>query len=69
MIIQTLNLTSITFTLNTVNHVDPTLTNVVTSPDQNFMFGIQIGGLNLSAPIKYFDIMGIKYTAESGTSN
>ena len=33
------------------------------------MFAIQIGGLNLSAPIKYFDIMGIKDTAESGASN
>jgi len=69
MIIQTLNLTSITYTLNTISNVDPTLTNLIPSPDQNFMFGIKIGGLNLSAPIKYFDVVGTQSTAQSDIVN
>jgi hypothetical protein len=57
MILDTLNLSTISYTQNVITRTDPSPTTITTSPDANFMFGIEIWHQNLSSPVRYFDVL------------
>lgn len=48
MISDTLNKTAITYTQKEERKVDPTHIEFIASPEENFMFGIEVWGYNLS---------------------
>jgi hypothetical protein len=56
MILNTLTLSTISYTQNVQTNTDPTLTTITASPEDNFMFGIEIWHQNLSSPVRYFDV-------------
>ena len=63
MITDTLNKTAITSSLNIEKSNNPTLYNLITNADNNFMFGINIQPMdvsfyvNLATGPRYFDII------------
>jgi hypothetical protein len=57
MILDTLNLTSFTYTQNVITKTDPSATTINTAPSANFMFGVEIWHHNLSGPVRYFDLV------------
>jgi hypothetical protein len=56
MIIDTINLTSITTSLQMIKETDPTPTTLSSANNSNFMFGIEVWRQNLSASTRYFDV-------------
>ena len=56
MIISTVNRTTITTSLKVEKKTSPTLTTLTSSAEKNFMFAIEVMGLNLSAPTRHFDV-------------
>ena len=48
MIMDTLNLSSITYTQNVQKKVNPSPTTISADPSKNFMFGIEIWRQNIS---------------------
>lgn len=69
MILDTLNLTSFTYTQNVINKTDPSSTIMNTSPDANFMFGVEIWHHNLSDAVRYFDVVATFTSENPITSN
>lgn len=68
MILDTLNLSTINYTENALKRVDPSLTVITAHPDHNFMFAIEVWRQNLSAPVRYFDVVSVFYYEEYGIS-
>lgn len=56
MVAQTMNLEVFTTSVQKRKVADPLLSTISTNSDSNFMFAIEIWGLNLSATKRYFDI-------------
>lgn len=56
MILDTLGLNSITTATQIIKQQDPTPATLSTSPDSNFMFAVEISGLNLSDTLRFFDL-------------
>jgi hypothetical protein len=56
MIINTLNRTTITDSIEVVKNINPTFSTFTASPKDNFMLGIEVWMLNITAPQRYFDI-------------
>lgn len=69
MIIDTINLTSITTSVQMIKEADPTPTTLSSANHSNFMFGIEIWRQNLSASIRYFDVQAILFTEHVGQAN
>ena len=57
MIINTVNRTIISFTHNEQKDSVPSLTQIMASPDDNFMFAVEVQGYNLSSEYRYFDVV------------
>ena len=68
MILDTLNLSSISYTQNVITRTDPSPTTITTSPDSNFMFGIEIWHQNLSSHVRYFDVILKLYVEHAGNA-
>jgi hypothetical protein len=66
MIMDTLNLTSISTSIDVMKNTDPTHTKLTASPDSNFMFAIEVWKHNLSAPYRYFDTNAYLITEQTG---
>jgi hypothetical protein len=56
MILDTLTLSTITAQQSILQAYTPTPLNLTASPQSMFMFGVSINSINLSAPVRYFDI-------------
>lgn len=69
MIIDTLTLNSISYTQNIATHSDPSYTKITTSPENNFMFAIEIWHQNLSAPVRHFDLIPQIYVERAGVND
>jgi hypothetical protein len=68
MILDTLTLSTITYTQDVITSPDPTYTKLVASPNEKFMFGIEIWRQNLSSPVRYFDLVPQVYVEEAGVN-
>ena len=66
MIILTMQRENISSTKEVVKHSDPPFMSVEVSPENNFMMGIEVYGVNLSAPISYFTYQFIEYVNVGG---
>ena len=69
MIMDTLNKGTITTSFKSEKNPNPTSTTMVASPDNMFMFGVEIWRHNLNAPTRYFDVVAKLYTEEAGWAN
>lgn len=69
MILDTLNLSTINYTENSIKRVDPSYTAMTADPDKNFMFAIEIWRQNLSSSVRYFDIVSQYYYEEYGIAS
>lgn len=56
MIIDTLNLTTITTQKQVKHSSDPIKSTLIISKDSMFMFGIEVWGIDLTKETRYFDI-------------
>ena len=56
MILDTLALTSITTSFETVKNEVPTYSSFSTTPENNFMFAIEVWMVDTSGPQRYFDV-------------
>lgn len=56
MIMDTLNLNTISTTFELIKNKNPTPTTLSTSPDSHFMFAAEIWHVNLSDIVRYFDV-------------
>lgn len=68
MILDTLNLTTITYTQNEVTQANPSPTTLLFSPQNQFMFGVEIWRQNLSSSQRYFDFYSQIYVEEAGVA-
>lgn len=69
MIIDTIEKTSITTNLTIKKNPEPTKVTMTASPDNNFMFGVELYGLdrlNLNDNKRYFDVLTGLYSGEAG---
>lgn len=69
MIMDTLNLSTITYTQNVQKRVNPTPTTITADPSQKFMFGIEIWRQNLSESVRYFDVTASLYAENAGVGD
>lgn len=69
MILSTLQQTSITSTETVTTLPDPSSMVITASPDNNFMFAIEIWRHNLSSPTRYFDITFLGYASNAGVGD
>lgn len=68
-IIVTFDKTSISYTKNIVKVDYPEKTTIKASSDENFMFAVQVQGLNLSSAVRYFDIVSYVLDFTPGSSD
>jgi hypothetical protein len=66
MVVDTLTLSTISFTQNVKTRTDPSPITLTTSPDKNFMFGLEVWHHNLSSPVRYFDVSVSLFTGGGG---
>ena len=67
MIMETIHKTAITTSSKTMKNIDPNLTTLITSPEHNFMFGVEIWHHDLNGPKRYFDVAATATTELAGT--
>ena len=66
MIMETVNRTTINYTHNSIRNSDPTLSLVKASPENKFMFAVEVWGYNLSSTNRYFDVVFFQTTSYFG---
>lgn len=67
MILDTLTLSTISYTQNVATRTDPSPLTLTAAPDNNFMFGIEVWQQNLSSPVRYFDVYVELFIGGSGS--
>ena len=66
MILSMLQRTTISTTFNVQKNTDPTLTTLDTSLQKKYMFGVEIWRHDLNSNKRYFDVVGVLYTQDTG---
>ena len=57
MIIGTMNRDIIEFTEKSERQISPPLSTITASADDNYMFGVEVWGYNLSSEYRLFDVI------------
>jgi hypothetical protein len=66
MILDTLSLSSINFVEIISKDQVPTLTSVSMQEGSNFMMAVELWGVNMTAPVRYFDVLMIQLSTSDG---
>jgi hypothetical protein len=61
-----MNRTIINFTENSERQSDPALSVITASPENNYMFGVEVWGHNLNSEHRYFDVIFMQIESNYG---
>ena len=69
MILDTLSLSTISFVTTITKDTNPSFTQMNIGGGSNFMMAVQLWGVNMTAPVRYFDVLMIQLNTTKGQSD
>lgn len=69
MILDTLSLSSINFVESITKNTDPSFTHMDMGAGSKFMMAVELWGVNMTASVRYFDVLMIQLNTTKGQSN
>lgn len=69
MILDTLSLSTISFVTTVTKNSNPPLTKMDMGAGSKFMMAVELWGVNMTAPTRYFDVWMLQLNSTKGASN